>query len=317
MRLRPVPLRSLLRVVLLFAAVAGAGFALWAQWAQVRHALTGVGPGPLAVSTAAALAANLGMMLAWRSLLADTGSPLPLRPAARVFFLGQLGKYVPGSVWSVLGQVELARDLRVPARRSAVAALLTLAVSLATGIAIAAATLPVALAADAARYLWVAPVLPAVAACLHPRVLNPLVGLAFRLLRRPAPEQRLSGRGLLRACGWSLAAWGCYGLHLTVLAQAAGGHGAALALAGTGAFALAWTVGLLVVIAPAGAGVRETVMVLCLAPCLPRAAALVVALVSRLLLILADLALAAAAAWAGHPGRRGTQPNPGATSTVS
>ena len=32
------------------------------------------------------------MMLAWRALLADLGSPLPLPAAIRVMFIGQLGK---------------------------------------------------------------------------------------------------------------------------------------------------------------------------------------------------------------------------------
>jgi hypothetical protein len=45
---------------------------------------------------ALAVIAGLGcMLLAWRTLLADLGSPLPLPAAIRVMFVGQLGKYVP------------------------------------------------------------------------------------------------------------------------------------------------------------------------------------------------------------------------------
>ena len=54
-------------------------------------------------------------MLAWRALLADLGSPLPVRVAMRVLFLGQLAKYLPGStVWAVVAQTELAHDYDVP-----------------------------------------------------------------------------------------------------------------------------------------------------------------------------------------------------------
>ena len=42
---------------------------------------------------------------------ASSGSPLPLAVARRVFLLAQLGKYLPGSVWPVLAQTELGRDL--------------------------------------------------------------------------------------------------------------------------------------------------------------------------------------------------------------
>src|SRR5256885_17020873 len=68
---------------------------------------------------AIAVIAGLGcMMLAWRALLAGLGSPLPLPAAIRGMSVGQLGKYVPGAVWALAAQVELARDYDVPRRRS-------------------------------------------------------------------------------------------------------------------------------------------------------------------------------------------------------
>jgi hypothetical protein len=36
---------------------------------------------------------------------------------ARILFLGQLGKYLPGSVWPVLAQMELGKTYRVPRHR--------------------------------------------------------------------------------------------------------------------------------------------------------------------------------------------------------
>ena len=69
--------------------------------------------------------------------------------------------------------------------------------------------------------------------------------------------------------------------------------------------ALAWVAGMLVPIAPAGGGVREIVLVAALSPVASRSVALIVALVSRVLMMLADLALAA---WTGFLGRR---PNAG------
>ena len=57
-----------------------------------------------------------------------------------------------------------------------------------------------------------------------------------------------------------------------------------------GAYALAWTAGLLVVVAPAGAGVREVALVAALAPVLDRGAGLAVAVLSRVLMTGGDLA---------------------------
>src|SRR2546429_1126324 len=103
---------------------------------------------------AVAVIAGLGcMMLAWRALLADLGSPLPLRPAARILFIAQLGKYVPGAVWAMAAQVQLARGYEVPRRRSASATVVAMLVTLATGLLVAAVALPLSSGA-AARPYW-------------------------------------------------------------------------------------------------------------------------------------------------------------------
>jgi uncharacterized membrane protein YbhN (UPF0104 family) len=72
-------------------------------------------------------------------------------------------------------------------------------------------------------------------------------------------------------------------------------------------FALAWVAGFLVVVAPAGAGVREAVLVVGFAAFLPAGQLLTMAVLSRVLLILADVLLAAAVAGAALV-RKGRSP---------
>lgn len=112
-------------VVVLGCAV----LALRARWDEAGAALVALSPWTVAGALAAALAGLGTQMLAWRALLADLGSPLPVPVAARVMFVGQLGKYVPGSVWAFLAQVELARDRAVPRYRAAAATVLAIDLS--------------------------------------------------------------------------------------------------------------------------------------------------------------------------------------------
>jgi hypothetical protein len=104
---------------------------------------------------------------------------------------------------------------------------------------------------------------------------------------------------MLRAAGWALVSWLAYGLHVWVLAAQFGAGGPPLVARATGAFAAAWCAGFLLVVAPAGAGVREAALVLLLGGVLTRPEATVVAVVSRLLFVVGDLGWAAAAllAW--------------------
>jgi hypothetical protein len=51
-----------------------------------------------------------------RAALAALGGRPPHAGAMRVFYLGQLGKYLPGTIWPAVTQMRLGRDYRVPPR---------------------------------------------------------------------------------------------------------------------------------------------------------------------------------------------------------
>jgi hypothetical protein len=215
--------------------------------------------------------------------ISDLGSPLPYGAAGGVFFLGQLGKYLPGAVWPVVAQMELGKEHGVPRRRSGIAALLVIVMGLTAAGVVAAVTLPFVGALGENRWVLALPVLGL--ALLHPAVPR----LAARLLRREPPERTLSRRGLGVALAWSVAQWAAYGIGVWAVARGLpGAPGGLLALA-TGGYALAWSAGFLVLVAPAGAGVREGALVLLLAPAYGSGPALGIALVVRLLATLGDV----------------------------
>jgi uncharacterized membrane protein YbhN (UPF0104 family) len=296
--------RQAARVALLLLAFALCAVAVWSQRQQLTDALTRLHWYTVLLAELAVAAAMVFVMQSWRVLLVDLGSDLPVPAAARIFYLSQLGKYVPGSVWPLLAQVELGREHKVPARRSATVGVLIIVLSVAAGLLAALVTLPLAGGGLAGRYWWAfAAVLPLLAV-LHPRVLNPLLAWGFRLIRREPPGEPLSTSGVIRSICWSLLGWLAYGGQVWLLAHDLGAGGARLLPLSVGGFALAWVAGLVLVIAPAGAGVREAVLVAVLAPALSAGAALLVALVSRLLMSFADLLFAGGAVLAERRHRR-------------
>jgi uncharacterized membrane protein YbhN (UPF0104 family) len=109
----------------------------------------------------------------------------------------------------------------------------------------------------------------------------------------PAP---LSLGGILRVAGWAIVSWLCYGVHVYLLARQLGAEGGVLLwLQCTGAFAAAFASGPLLLIVPAGAGVREAALLLLLGSTVTAPVAAVIAVISRLLFIVGDLAWAAVA----------------------
>lgn len=288
------PLRRAAVLTLTLAAAVAGVVAVVAERHRVAGAMRQLNPVTIVVAFLLVVVANLFMMLSWRALLGGLGSTLPLRASARIFFQSQLGKYLPGSVWPFLAQVELGREHRVPPRRSAVVSMLTLVLAVASGLLVAAAMLPLMGGEVARRYWWSFALVPVIVAVLYPRVLNPLLARAFRLMRRPPPGEPVTVRGEVVALGWSIAGWLAYGLQVWVIMRDLGATQARALPIAMGAFALAWTVGFLFVVAPAGAGAREAVLVLGLAPVLSAGPALVLAIVSRALLTVVDFVLAGA-----------------------
>jgi uncharacterized membrane protein YbhN (UPF0104 family) len=227
----------------------------------------------------------------------------PVRAGARIWFLSNLARYVPGNVWSFVGAVELAR-------REGVARPVTLAVMaftqvLSVGVALLAG-LPVLLAERArlgrpALLGAVAVALVAAAAAVFRRQ---LVGLAGRRLPGldggglvPAP-----GTVALLAAGYA-AYWVVTGLAFAALVASVHRLAPGEVPLVVAAYAAAYAVGFLSLLTPAGLGVREGVLVVALSPVLPAGPALVVALVSRVWMMAVELAGAAVAQVVA--GRRG------------
>ena len=288
-------LRRAVVVVLLVSALVVAVVSLHTRWTELRQAAGQLSPATLGAAFTLVLGSLVVSLLTWRSTLVALGSPVGLRPAGRIFFLGQLGKYLPGSVWPVLAQMELGAAEGLARTQVGTASLLSLALGLPGALLIGLLAAPALLSTGGSAYALLFIALPVVALLLWPPVLNPLLGWALRLARRP-PPQRLAGQAVARVALLSSAANLLLGAQAAVLADGLGARGASVLPLAVGGFTLATVAGLLALPVPAGAGVREAVLVATLTPILPLAQAVVLALTSRLLLTAADLAAAGAAA---------------------
>jgi len=299
-------MRRVLRWAFLAVAVALLAWAVASQWDEVVDALRDLTWGAVAASLVACVVALGVNAMSWRAVMRAVGLDVPVPEAARVFLLSQVGKYVPGSVWPVLAQAELARDHGVSRPRAMTGSIVAMVVGVAMSGVVAAVGLVLSQPGALAAYWWVLVVAAALATLLVPAVLARVVALAFRVTRRGEEPVRIGAAPLAASAAWSLLMWAILGVHawllLRELAPDAG------LLVATGAFAFAWLVGFVVVLAPAGAGAREAALVLALAPVATPAQALGLALVSRFLMTAADaIGLGAGLAIGARP-RRATSP---------
>ena len=275
-------------LVLLAVALVDQGDTLW-------HEVQRISAPVVLLAFGLSLCGLFCSLMVWREMLASLGSRLSIAEAWRIMFIGQLAKYIPGSIWPVLAQSELGADRGIPRSRSALSVLLSYAVMTCSGAAVAAITLPFATARTTAQYFWVLTVVPVSIVALSPPVLNRLLSFALRLAGQPAMEHRVSFTGLARTMAWALAGWLFNGLMVYVLTRQLAGHPQGTLLVSVGAYSLSWVAGFVAVFAPAGAGVREGVMVAVLGTRTTTAIALAIALVTRAISVLCDGLVGAAA----------------------
>ncbi|WP_164863494.1 glycosyltransferase [Agromyces sp. LHK192] len=229
-------------------------------------------------------------MLSWRSVVRALGSRLGLGAAARVFFVSQLTKYLPGGIWPIVVSARTGRAAGLAPRVSVTSMTVALLIGVTIGAVISTGAL---LLVPAIRedYWWAPAGLLAIGAVLlTPPILDRVIGFAMRLTRRGTIPTLRRGP-FAAAIGWSVASWILLGSGLGLLAHAAVGLDGSEFLLAIASYAFAWVCGFVAVIAPAGAGVREIVLLLTLGTFLPPQVVLSVVVVDRVLMTLGDVAM--------------------------
>jgi uncharacterized membrane protein YbhN (UPF0104 family) len=282
-------LKLAIRIVGALVAVVAIGLCVKTvadQWSDISHAIRHASPGMLVLALVLSGLSMTGLGVLWWRTLAVFGEH---RPAGRViawYFAGELGKYLPGGVWQVVGRGELA--VRGGARRQVAYSTTLLAMGLmCIGAAVVCAVFTPFLAADGGSLGWVLLLLaliPVGAAAVHPRILGPALGVVARLRKGSTPLQPPNWGRMLELVLWSCPTWLLVGFASVAATDALGyhQHPARVAFAAVAA----WIVGFLCVPVPAGAGIRELVFV---AVCgLDAAPATAVAAIARIALVITD-----------------------------
>ena len=260
------------------------------------------------VQLAASVVALTGVLawgvVVWKRVLDRfEHAPVGTGTLLRIWFASNLARYIPGKIWQFVGAAEMARSaglsrvvvlssMGVHVGLSLLSAAAVSAVALASWDAVPVPDLPLILLASSAVFL------------VHPTVINGGLGMVPRALHDQV--LRWNGRwvdGLL-LLGLSVVSWVLYGLAFALFVDAIIPLEAAALLPLLGVNALSFLAGYVVFLAPAGLGAREGVMAVLLRPFAPTAVAAVVAMLSRLWTIAAELLGAALVLLLTRKGRR-------------
>jgi hypothetical protein len=279
------------------------------QWGDVAAAAAGLEPrwGPLLASCCVVLATYAVLIQTWRVVVGGWGERLGYIDAARIWTVSNLGRYVPGKVWQLGAMAYLAQERGVSGVVAAGSALVVTVINLVAGFVVAAVT-----GADLLDFSPVSLTLIGIAAAgilFAPAVVPWLVSLAARLLGREASTvPRLPARIVWFAVVASGLAWVMYGIAFQLLAASVLRDPPGVTSLYVAVFTGSYVLGFIVLIAPAGLGVREVSMGAALANAgFAVSSATVLVIVSRLWLTV--LELIPALAFLAHGAVRATRAN--------
>lgn len=283
------------------------------QWDSVRASLGDAQPAWLAAALVCAAVAMLAVALPWRHALALVGVEAPMLACVTWYFVGEIGKYVPGGIWPVVGRAELARRGGHPRSGAYASVALSLGALYLSGMLVVAVLLPLRFVDEGSDWLWVLVLLPIGLALLHHRPLGWMVERAERVMKRTLtvtiPPWSASMGLVLRY----IPAWLLIGTSTWCVARAFDPNVGWLTIAP--AAMLSWVVGFVLVPVPGGVGVREAAFVALVGGSVPAGVRATVAVVARLAFMLVDalgalIGGAAVRRWGSAPPDAVMEPDP-------
>ena len=273
-------------MLLVLALIARSIARNWAAFQSVQVTLDAK-IGWLAGSVAVVFLTYAIQIESWRRMLRGWDQRIPYTRAARAWTIANLGRYIPGKVWSVAGLVVLAERAGVRRSAAAVSAFAMQAVVLGTGVVLVAIATPHA----ASPVLLGGAVLAALA----------LIGvLAWRrtalwlgaLADSTTPLPPLPVSAILASSGLMLISWATFGIAFWMLSRGLISTATVPIPAAMGMFALGYVMGIIAVFAPGGMVVRDLALVGFLTPLVGSGGALALSLASRVQLTLTEASAA-------------------------
>ena len=233
----------------------------------------------LVLSVLAGLASLFVIAYGWKGVIASFGHDIPVRKCFRIFYLADLGRYIPGKIWALLGVLYLAKQEGVEPEQATASfvihqffcipvsfLIMALAIQLESmGPSAQSSVLPEVLSTQS--LLLVALCLTPIALLIFwPRPIIVLANFGLRLIRRPEMSFHLDKKVALQVLLRYFLGWLGYGAAFFLLVRAVAPDTSLGLIAAAGIYNASYQIGYLTLFAPGGIGSRELAMQVMLEP---------------------------------------------------
>jgi len=265
------------------------GRRLFFSWQEIESCSFQFHPLWLTISFLTLLIYSCFSVKPWLAFLHQFGKKLSYREGFIIVYFSRLGRYIPGKLWFLLGRIYLCEKVGISKVEALFSSLLELSFLVFSGGLISFCSLPKKM-----EIFWFISI-PFIALFGGIFTLVFFQQKIFHFISRKILHAEIrfhfSVFQFLRFVFIYLLLWCFCGLAFFLFVKSLSPIGFSKFPTMTGIYASAWTVGFLSVITPSGLGVREGILSLLLATNMPMPIATLVALLSRIWNIVAELVL--------------------------
>jgi uncharacterized membrane protein YbhN (UPF0104 family) len=201
----------------------------------------------------------------------------------------QIGKYVPGKIWYMVGRVYVGTKENIDGKRLAVSMVLeTCLLLISSSIIFLLST--IISGNYSTLYVSICIALTVLAIIvLYPPILSRITNFILKLFKKREIQIDISYPQILRISVYFFGLWIAQIIGFYLLISSIYPISIANIFTLSAAYTLAWIVGFVVVIVPGGLGVREGMMSLLLSPILPIPLAIAISFIARVWITIFEL----------------------------
>jgi hypothetical protein len=265
---------------------------LWRNWGQVDFRQLHFNIRLLIASILFLWVHFLSSVLGWKLILDKLDVSLPFLKGIKIMFYSQLGKYLPGKIWTFTGRMYFCQKVGIPNSKTFISMVLELALTVLSGILI----FLISLLFSSRFKMDINPFLLIVVAILiitviHPKILVRIINFFLRLLKKQPIKIDLDFSQILIMTAYYCIIWFCFGIAFYFLINSVTFIPPSKIPIITGSFAISSTIGVMALFAPAGLGVREAILAVLLNNFFPISLAILLSLLSRIWVSIGELVM--------------------------
>jgi len=228
------------------------------------------------------------MALGWNLILRMLGGRLGYKKALKIFFITDLGKYIPGKVWTLVGKVYLCAKEGIPIAKTSASVVIQPLIQVISGMLMFLVSLPFwTKTSDFMNNLYLLlPLIPIGLILLHPAIMTKLLNFVLTRLKQKPIELNIKYRDILLILLLWCGLWTLTGVTYYFLVVSVHSFPVSWLPVSIGIFSIA---GVSQFLTPSGIGVLEGVLTVLLSLYLPVHIAILIALLARVWKTVAEL----------------------------